>query len=197
MKKRVRASTSRWKGKSPIDRDDKDTIPAAIWGCLEPLDKVAREKELIWGDQLPELVTPDLASRFRAAYEALGQKVEAHDLKSVQEIVPQLIVAWNMLEQNALQAGHKPLENAWCVTYQDYDGKHRCVCFAAHGWATLAQKHPDWVVHSFENAARIIAYEYKERVFEDMYSAFPNARISHVVDHGTIKVPEYEDEIPF
>ena len=37
-----------------------EPIPAAVWGQLEPLDRVAREMTERWGDTLPSLVTPDL-----------------------------------------------------------------------------------------------------------------------------------------
>ena len=52
-------------------------ISAAVWGQLEPLDKKAREKTLIWGDTLPENVQPELAGMFRQAYQNLGEAVES------------------------------------------------------------------------------------------------------------------------
>ena len=53
--------------------EDSKPIPASIWGQLEPLDKKAREKILIWGDTLPANVQPELAGMFRQAYENLGE----------------------------------------------------------------------------------------------------------------------------
>ena len=50
-----------------------EPIPAAVWGQLEPLDRVAREMTERWGDTLPSLVSPELAGKFEAAYEALKQ----------------------------------------------------------------------------------------------------------------------------
>ncbi len=42
-----------------------EPIPAAVWGQLEPLDRVAREMTERWGDTLPSLVTPELAASSR------------------------------------------------------------------------------------------------------------------------------------
>ena len=61
-------------------------ISAGVWGQLRPLDEKARGKIERWGDTLPDLVSPDLAGRFEAAYEALWEKVQENDVVSVNQI---------------------------------------------------------------------------------------------------------------
>ena len=60
--------------------DQGTKISAGVWGQLRPLDEKAREKIAKWGDTLPNLVSPDLAGRFEAAYEALRERVDAEDV---------------------------------------------------------------------------------------------------------------------
>jgi hypothetical protein len=170
-----------------------EAIPAAVWGQLEPLDLVAREKKRKWGDTLPSLVSPDLAGRFHGAYEALGQAVVDKDVVRVNKLAGQLMRAWGVLEQEAEAAGHKPLpEHAYCVSLgQD----EKMVCFALSGVAAMRTAHPDWIVYDFEDAARIVMGSAASDFLEEAFKRFPNAKVTRVT--GARVDDELEDEIPW
>ena len=154
MKKRISAAKIKdRKSFDPRHGDQSKPISAGLWGQLEPLDRKAREMERKWGDSLPSLVAPELAGRFRAAYEALERFVAEENIVATHEVAGQLMKAWDKLEQSALDAGHEPLPaHAYAVTMDDSD---KVVCFAMEGVAELRVKYPDWIVYSFEDAARI------------------------------------------
>ena len=195
MKRRISANKAKDKKSfDPRQGDDSKPISAGVWGQLEPLDRKAREMERKWGDSLPSLVEPELAGRFRAAYEALGKFVEEENIVATHEVAGQLIKAWDKLEQSALDAGHEPLPaHAYAVTMEDSDN---VVCFAIEGVAELRVKYPDWVVYSFEDAARIVRQEFTDTFLNDAFSSFPKAKITHIVDKGNTK-QIMEDEIPW
>ena len=170
-------------------------ISAGVWGQLAPLDRKAKEKIAKWGDTLPSLVAPELAGRFEAAYERLRELVDAQDIAGVNKLVGQLLRAWDVLEEAAEGAGHKPLPpHAYCV---EIDGG--ITCFALHGWSDLRKKHPDWCVYSFEDAARILRFDWTERLLNEAYSAFPDAKVTRMVRDGDDRV-NWDlggDEIPW
>ena len=197
MAAKRRMSANKAKDKKTFDArhgDQVEPISAAVWGQLEPLDRKAREMERKWGDSLPSLVEPELAGRFRAAYEALGKFVEKQDVVATHQVAGQLMKAWDKLEQSALEAGHEPLPaHAYAVTMEDSDN---VVCFAMEGVAELRVKYPNWVVYSFEDAARIVRQEFTDTFLNDAFSSFPKATITHIVDKGNTK-QVMEDEIPW
>jgi len=78
-----------------------EPIPASVWGQLEPLDRVAREMTERWGDALPSLVTPDLAGKFEAAYEALKEAIVERDVVRTNKIATQLMAGWKRMEAEA------------------------------------------------------------------------------------------------
>lgn len=172
-------------------------ISAGVWGQLEPLDRVAREKMARWGDTLPSLVSPDLAGRFRGAYEALGEAVDAEDVMKVHKLAAALMRAWSVLEDEAVAAGHEPLPNdAYCMELEE----GRVTCIALHGAAELRRLHPKWAVYSFEDAARVLSANFATGFIEEAFKAFPDAKVARV-DVGEWKDPrvdkDIDDEIPF
>jgi hypothetical protein len=195
VKRRISANKAKDKKSfDPRHGDESKPISAGVWGQLEPLDRKAREMERKWGDSLPSLVEPELAGRFRAAYEALGKFVKEENIIATHEVAGQLIKAWDKLEQSALDAGHEPLPaHAYAVTMEDSDN---VVCFAMEGVAELRVKYPNWVVYSFEDAARIVRQEFTDTFLNDAFSSFPKAKITHIVDKGNTK-QIMEDEIPW
>lgn len=194
VKAKGRMSAAQAKGKRFETHGDTGMISAAVWGQLQPLDRVAREKIARWGDTLPSLVPPELAGRFEAAYDALGAWVELGDVVKVSEVAGQLIRAWDVLEKAAMDAGHKPLApEAWCV---DVDG--RIVCFALRGWAEIRKANPTWIVYAFEDAARVLLHDFSENFLNEAFSAFPNAKVTSVVRKGErVNLDLGGDDIPF
>jgi len=166
--------------------EDKLVIKAAVWGQLEPLQKISEEKIRRWGDQLPKCVPPEMAGRFEAAYEALEAAVIENDVVKTHEIVGQLMRAWDVLEKTAIAAGHEPLkESAWCVQMDEGD----VICIALHGHAELRQKFPHWTVYGIEDACRVLRADWTASFLDKAYDSFPNAKLTKVVYNGEDKAP--------
>jgi hypothetical protein len=173
--------------------DEGSRISAGVWGQLRPLDEKAREKVERWGDTLPDLVSPELAGRFEAAYEALVEKVNADDTVAVHQIAAQLMRAWDVLEEQAEAGGHKPLPvDAYAV---DIGG--RIVCFAKSGQVELRRQHPEWIVYGFEDAARLLCHDFSKTFVEEAFKAFPEASVSRVKRDVEVDWDLGGDEIPF
>ena len=169
-------------------------VSAGVWGQLRPLDEKARAKTERWGDTLPDLVSPELAGRFEAAYEALYEKVYANDVVGTNQIATQLMRAWDVLESEAIAAGHQPLlPDGFCVNL----GGH-VTCFAASGVSELRRKHPDWVVYAFEDAARLLKHDWTEKFAAEAFKAFPEASVTRVKrPDEPVNYDLGGDEIPF
>lgn len=194
-KKRVRKPNAKdVKAKGTFEVGDRsEPISAGVWGQLEPLDRVAREKTEKWGDTLPSLVSPELAGRFHGAYEALGKAIDASDVLKTHKLSGALMRAWDVLESEAMLAGHSPLPvDAYAV---DLDGK--IVCIAWTGVAELREKHKDWVVYSFEDAARILNASFASTFCEEAFKAFPEAKVTRVKAKEATDWGLGGDEIPW
>lgn len=180
------------RGTFRVDGDSEaEVIPAAVWGQLAPLDRVAREKQARWGDTLPSLVPPEMAGRFRAAYEALDAAVTAKDVVATNKVAGALIRAWDVLERAAMDAGHlPPVMNGWAV---DVEGV--TVAIATSGAVEMRRAHPDWVVFSVEDAGRLLRHHHAA-AFAEVYAAFPNASVSAVKPRTELE-ELLDDEIPF
>ena len=179
------------KGTFKVEGETKVISPAVI-GQLEPLDRVAREKTAKWGDSLPGLVPPDLAGRFRAAYDALDDAVMADDVVGSHKIATQLMRAWDVLEKAAMDAGHRPPVGAGYAV--DVDGV--IVAFTQGAdVGILRRERPDWIVYHFEDAARLLRHQANE-IHDAAMRAFPNARVVAVRPKSALE-ELLDDEIPF
>ena len=202
MKQRITVGKAKARGRDPVGhiKPDEDAlvIKAAVWGQLEPLQRVANEKIKRWGDHLPKCVPPEMAGRFEAAYEALEAAVLDNNVVKTHEIAGQLIRAWDVLEKTAIAAGHEPLrESVWCVQMEEGD----VICIALHGHAELRQKFPHWTVYGIEDACRILRADWTASFLDKAYDSFPNAKLTKVVYDGEDKEPiNWDlggDEIPW
>ena len=171
---------------------DTGRISAAVWGQLEPLDRKARDMTARWGDSLPSRVSVDLAGRFSAAYAALEERVLADDAVGTRQIADQLMRAWDKLEAEAIERGHHPLGNAYCVEM----GDGRIICFAHDGVEHIRKTHPNWVVYSYDDAARIISAQFARDFIEEALQTFPDAKVTKY-SLGSEYDDELEDAIPF
>ena len=171
---------------------DTGRISAAVWGQLEPLDRKARDMTARWGDSLPSRVSVDLAGRFNAAYAALEERVLADDAVGTRQIADQLMRAWDKLEAEAIERGHSPLGNAYCVEM----GDGRIICFAHDGVEHIRKTHPHWVVYSYDDAARILSAQFARDFIEGALQTFPDAKVTRY-SLGSEYDDELEDAIPF
>ena len=164
-------------------------------GQMMPLDKKARDMIKKWGDSLPELVSPDLAGRFEAAYDALRVKVTEDDVVAVHAIVAQLMRAWDVLEAEALANGHQPVgPHAYCIEI----ASGHIVCLALHDAVGIRRAHPEWTVYDMVDAAVVLANNFSSDFIEKTLQSFPEAKVTRVIGTAsdTFNV-DLGDEIPF
>ena len=102
--------------------------------------------------------------------------------------------AWDVLESEAIAAGHQPLlPDGFCVNL----GGH-VTCFAASGVSESRKKHPDWVVYAFEDAARLLRHDWTEKFVAEAFKAFPEASVTRVKrPDEPVNYDLGGDEIPF
>lgn len=186
MKKRVTGNRAKRRGRDILGNveDESKKINAHVWGQLAPLDEVARVKVEKWGDRLTSLVSPETAGKFEAAYEALKQAVKDNDVVRTHKIVVQLMKGWQVLEDEALNNGHKPLGgDAYCVEMEEGD----IVCFALNEVSKIREQNPTWTVYSFEDAARVLREDFSSRFLDNAFNTFPNAKVTEVMRDGEMK----------
>jgi len=200
MAKRIKkmtkkAAKDRNRNFEALQSDEQKLISPNVWGQLSPLDKKAREMTARWGDQLTSLVSPDLAGRFEAAYNALNVAVETNDVVRTHNIAGQLLKAWDVLEAEAIANGGKPLENAWAVELEN----GLIYCFALTGAAELRSRYPDWIVYDIIDAARVMRADFSATFLEKAFDTFPNAKVTSVIREGkeSINWDLGGDEIPW
>tara|TARA_B100000035_G_scaffold314937_1_gene333056 strand:+ start:916 stop:1521 length:606 start_codon:yes stop_codon:yes gene_type:complete len=197
MKKRITTNRAKRQGKDVLGRveNESDTISAAVWGQLAPLDKIAREKVEKWGDRLPSLVSPETAGKFEAAYDALGNAVKDNDVMRTHKLAGQLMKGWKVLEDEAMSNGHEPLHgDAYCVEMEEGD----IVCFALNEVRKIREQNPTWVVYSFEDAARVLREDFSSRFLDNAFNSFPNAKVTEVIRNGEpVNWALGGDEIPW
>jgi len=186
MKKRVTGNRAKRRGRDVLGNveDESKKISAHVWGQLAPLDEVARVKVEKWGDRLTSLVSPETAGKFEAAYEALKQAVKDNDVMRTHKLAGQLMKGWQVLEDEALSNGHKPLGgDAYCVEMEEGD----IVCFALNEVSKIREQNPTWTVYSFEDAARVLREDFSSRFLDNAFNTFPNAKVTEVMRDGEMK----------
>ena len=186
MKKRITGNRAKRRGRDVLGNveDESKKINAHVWGQLAPLDEVARVKVEKWGDRLTSLVSPETAGKFEAAYEALKQAVKDNDVMRTHKLAGQLMKGWQVLEDEALSNGHKPLGgDAYCVEMEEGD----IVCFALNEVSKIREQNPTWTVYSFEDAARVLREDFSSRFLDNAFNTFPNAKVTEVMRDGEMK----------
>ncbi len=109
------------------------------------------------------------------------------------KVVGQLMKAWDVLEREAISRGHNPLPpDCYCM-----DMKGQIVCIARTGVAELRKAHPEWIVYSFEDAARILCGTFSDTFYNNVFNSFPNAKVVKVIANNESYDAELDDEIPF
>ena len=201
MAKKVSGKAKAGYAKARKDRGTFETgnqtkpISRQVDGQLLPLDRKAREKTLKWGDTLPSLVSPELAGRFEAAYDALRAKVEADDVVAVNQIATQLIRAWDVLEAEAEANGHQPVgRHAYCIEI----ASGNIVCIALHDAAGIRREHPEWLVYDMVDAAIVLGNNFSSEFIQKTLEKFPEAKVTRCIGPANSTFDaELGDEIPF
>lgn len=82
-----------------------------IGKLLHELDQVVIKYECLWGVyRLESLARGELAEKVQAQVEKLADAVSSDDLDAVRDLVAGTIRMYKVLEKNAVQLGHKPID---------------------------------------------------------------------------------------
>ena len=167
---------------------------AQCYQALKPLDKVAAELEAKWGvEQLPSLVSPDLAMKFERARQQLDEAVAADDPVLTAQKAAALIRGWRKLDAEATAAGH-PIEPDKVWHCEQGDFAIAIVQDHSHG-KYAAEGHR---VFTIDEVTRLISAQYK--AVYDVKTVFPGSEVTKITQNGEGKPPmdwEKGDEIPF
>ena len=156
-------------------------IHEAIYHALRPLDGTASEMESTWGvDRLPSLVSPETAAKFGAAKAKLDQAIEAEDSQQVVRKATVLMRGWAAMAEEAIAAGHKPLEvEAWA--WESEGGNAFMVCKSnAHAHALVERGDIGGRIYSLEEVCRIVEAVDKPGLIGGVKDVFPDSTVSRV-----------------
>jgi hypothetical protein len=177
-------------------------IPRNQWeydqidGALKPLDALASEMEARWGvGRLQELVTPATAAKWQSAKHKLDLAIADGGVGEVIKRAGVLMRGWQVLEQEAMDAGNKPMPvDIWIASVEAENGKPAVQYAIAKNNSDASLAQSGLVVYTLPEVARII------RAFNDgllchtdaVKAAFPKAVITDVRPKEVV-----EDDVPF
>ena len=175
-------------------------IPRNQWeydqidGALKPLDALASEMEARWGvGRLQELVAPATAAKFQSAKHKLDLAIADGGVGEVIKRAEVLMRGWQVLEQEAIDAGNKPMPaDIWIASAEEEYGKPAVQYAIAKSNSDASLAQTDLMVYTLPEVARII------RAFNSGLLAnvdavkdlFPSAEVKDIR-------PIVEDDVPF
>jgi hypothetical protein len=135
-------------------------MPEQLDRCLAVItgvDDVVVAMERKWGiGRLPMLVSDETRLRFRQASQMWHAAIESYEPERVQQCGAMMRRAWAALDQEAGQAGHKPLApEVWEARLPD--GSILCLVRTAAEAHLVAADRRDVKVMALDEAARLIA----------------------------------------
>ncbi len=164
--------------------------------AIKPLDLVAVQMEAKWGaGVLPQLVSPDMAAKFRRAQDRLDEAILTNDYDTIKGRADALIRGWQAMDLEATKNGHDqdniPVKLVTCA-----DGVKYAFCedrITASRWVA---KHPSMAsaTLTFEDIANVL------QAYSVAYSKPGNDKAGYFTGPQAIKgdySPILIDEIPF
>lgn len=173
-----------------------DSVAEAIHHAIKPLDKIASDAETKWGcDRLPELVSPEMASRFGSAKAKLDAAIVLNDPQEVIKRADVLARGWAAMDTEATQRGNKALvPDVWSYTTDD---GFKCAIARSNADAFKAIKTmPEFegvAVYSLEEVGRILE---ANTLLNVVKKNFPDAVVENIRPRSG-KREKLNKEIPF
>ena len=173
-----------------------DSVAEAIHHAIMPLDRIATDAETKWGcDRLPELVSPEMASRFGSAKAKLDAAIVLNDPQEVIKRADVLARGWAAMDTEATQRGNKALApDIWSHTT---DAGFKCAIARSDADALKAiRTMPEFegvAVYSMEEVGRILESNTLLKAVKDN---FPEATVSEIRPRSG-KREKLDKEIPF
>jgi len=150
--------------------------------CLEYLDRIAAEMELVWGGVLENHVAPELKAKFEAQQQKLDDAIASGDDELIAKRASAMARAWRALDAAARADGIKPADEALWIGKRR-DGQLVCIYTSAAQFGVLPDHMPRFYIDELVNMIPTAALEAKE--------VWPDATIEG------INKRDLDDEIPF
>ena len=163
------------------------TVPAG-WKMIEvrDVDNVVLRLERYWGvDRLPRLVSEFLRVKFEQQFELWNAAIESGDAERIDKIGGGMIRAWEALDQDARQNGHRELKHTIWTAKHPGTGK---VVGIYNGDVSLVELQ-DVADCGFPLTDLV---KFIPNILVNALEAFPGAEVGKVRDKE-----ELNDEIPF
>ena len=196
------AKRTQRKSRSDIEAmpDQKAWIPENSYehdqvdGALKPLDALANEMESRWGrGKLQELVSPETSAKFEAVVQKLNVAILSHDVADVIKKSTVLIRGWKAMENEATEAGHKPMPpELWDCHAPAEDDKPEVAFVIAKDASAATMAEVDVPVYTTQEIARIIRAWRLQSAVQTAKQSFPGAEVVRISGDGV-----FDDDLPF
>lgn len=147
--------------------------------AIAPLTKMTNDLDHFWGyDILPELVSPEMATKFGGALATLNAAIEAQDVDEVVKWSGVCLRGLKAMHDAALASNAAPAsDEAWLIMA---DGKQYALLKDGRSWQRFQQKHPDIEVVTERELILALRW-YREsrvgRVMTEVKDHFPQAEV--------------------
>jgi hypothetical protein len=161
--------------------------------AIAPMDRLALEMDRKWGiDRLPEIVTPEMATRYGQAMAHMNECIRLGDPAKCVAAANNCIRGLHAMDAEATKLGKQPASGAY--TEYDLDGWKIGILHDDAEWRTAEAARPDLQFFSLREAAIALKTKIDTPPIAAVKKAFPGAR---VVEHRTPLNTLLNDSIPF
>jgi len=169
--------------------------------ALSPFNKLALEMEMMWGiDRLPELVSPDTASRYGYAIADLNAAYAGQDTAAVVACSNNCIKGMGIMDAEARAAGAQPATGEfWEYEIEGDMGKEPfrfAVMRDDQEWQTAHAKRPDLRMFTMREVANALQQYCNVFAIGECKDAFPGAQITKITPKPR-RVSEAGDDFEF
>lgn len=160
---------------------------------VAPFDRMAIEMDRKWGvDRLPELVSPEIASKYGNTLAELNQALRSNDPDASIKWAEACMRGMAFMDAEAERLGHKPMPSEMIEV--EADGFHIGILKDAAQWQDIADARPGLKLVSPRQVAMAVKF-YEENFIDTVKGSFPDAKVIQMkpplqVDH------QLNDEIP-
>ena len=172
----------------PMNSFDHDKIH----GALKPLDAIAADIELRWGNgRIETLVSVETAAKFEAARAKLDVAMHNQDADEVVRRATVMMRGWQAIETEAKELGHSPAPpDMWYATAPKENGEKELQIVIAKDNADASLAQTDVPVYNATEIARIVRAWRSQADVHTVKGLFKGAEV--------VKLRELEeDEVPF
>jgi len=158
-----------------------------------PFDRVARAMDRKWGqDRLPELVSPEMASRWGKAMSDLNAALDSGNVDLVVQKVNACLRGFAAMDREATAAGHKPIPPE--ALEVEVDGVVCAILADGNQWPVYAALRPGLRIYTLREVGNALAaYGASVAAVKDLW---PGAEVV-AVRKPTKLEEELQDSIPF